>query len=133
MGQEVELIGAYLAIMQTRLEDRLAYSVEMQPDLAALPFPSAILMTLVENAIKHGIEPLKEGGEIRVAVRRTGNRMVAVVADTGAGLSGTVGAGVGLDNVRERLRVRYGDAADLVLAANEPRGFVARLEVPCPE
>ena len=133
LGQEIELIAAYLAIMQTRLGARLSYSVEMQPDLGLLPFPSAILMTLVENAIKHGIEPLKEGGEIRIAVERAGGRLVAVVADTGAGLAETVGGGVGLDNIRERLKVRYGDAATLKLAANEPRGFIAHLEMPCPE
>jgi sensor histidine kinase YesM len=133
LGQEIELIGAYLAIMQTRLGERLRYSVEMQPDLGLLPFPSAILMTLVENAIKHGIEPLKEGGEIRIDVERAGGRLIALVADTGAGLAESVGGGVGLDNIRERLKVRYGDAAALKLAANEPRGFIARLEMPCPE
>jgi len=86
----------------------------------------------VENAIKHGIEPLKEGGEIRISVLREGHSLVALVADTGAGMGATVGAGVGLDNIRERLKVRYGDAAALKLAANEPRGFIARLEMPCP-
>jgi sensor histidine kinase YesM len=132
LGQEIELVEAYLAIMQTRLGERLSYRVEMPPELSALPFPSAILMTLVENAIKHGIEPRKEGGEILVAVSRDGGRLVGIVADNGAGLAETVGAGVGLDNIRERLKVRYGNAAMLKLAANEPRGFVARLEMPCP-
>ena len=129
----MELIGAYLAIMQTRLGVRLRYDVDMEQGLGTLPFPSAILMTLVENAIKHGIEPVKEGGEIRVTVRREQGRLVAVVADTGAGLAETVGGGVGLDNIRERLKVRYGTAAGLRLAANEPRGFIACLEMPCPE
>ncbi|MBK7469243.1 MAG: histidine kinase [Betaproteobacteria bacterium] len=132
LGQEIELIAAYLAIMQTRLGARLAYAIAMPPELAPLPFPSAMLMTLVENAIKHGIEPLKEGGEVRVSVQRDGARLVALIADTGAGMGATVGAGVGLDNIRERLKVRYGDAAALELAANEPRGFIARMEMPCP-
>jgi sensor histidine kinase YesM len=132
LGQEIELVEAYLAIMQTRLGERLSYRIEMPAELSALPFPSAILMTLVENAIKHGIEPRKEGGEILVGVSRDGGRLVGTVADNGAGLAGTVGAGVGLDNIRERLKVRYGNAATLKLAANEPRGFVARLEMPCP-
>ena len=132
LGQEIDLIGAYLAIMQTRLGGRLTYRIDMEPSLSGLPFPSAILMTLVENAIKHGIEPLKEGGEIRIAVERSGERLVAVVADTGAGLAATVGAGVGLDNIRERLKVRYGAGAALILAANEQRGFIARLETPWP-
>ena len=126
------MIGAYLAIMQARLGERLRYRIEMAPPLSALHFPSAMLMTLVENAIKHGIEPLKEGGEIVVSITREGERLHAVVADTGMGLTDIVGSGVGLDNIRERLRVRHGDAAVLKLAGNEPRGFVATLEMPCP-
>ena len=133
LSQEIDMINAYLAIMQTRLGDRLRYAVDVDPALNRLPFPSALLMTLVENAIKHGIEPMKEGGEIRVTVARNGERLHAVVSDTGAGLSASVGGtGVGLDNIRERLRVRFGTAAALTLAANEPRGFVAHLELPCP-
>jgi sensor histidine kinase YesM len=132
-GQEIEMIGAYLAIMRTRLGERLRCRIELDPQLAARPFPPALLMTLVENAIKHGIEPAKDGGEIAVTVRREGDRVVAVVADTGAGLGEKVGGGVGLANVRERLAVRYGGAASLQLSANEPRGFIARLELPCPE
>ena len=145
LGQEIQMIDAYLAIMKTRLGDRLSYSVELADGLASLPFPGSMLMTLVENAIKHGIEPLKEGGDIRVEVRRVagvggvgGDRLVATVADTGAGMSDDpaavgVGGGVGLANVRERLSVLHGDAASLHLAANEPRGFIARLEMPCPQ
>ena len=132
LGQEVELIGAYLAIMQTRLGARLRTRIELDPALASLPFPPALLMTLVENAIKHGIEPAKDGGEIAVTVCREGDRAIATVADTGMGMGETIGAGVGLANVRERLAVRWGDAAALVLSANEPRGFRARLELPCP-
>ena len=132
LGQEIDMINAYLAIMQTRLGERLRYSVDVDPELHKLHFPSLMLMTLVENAIKHGIEPLKEGGEVSVTVSRAGNRLIASVADTGIGLSDVVGSGVGLDNIRERLRVRFGAAGSLQLAANEPRGFSARLELPCP-
>ena len=129
-GEEQGGVGDILG--QTRLGDRLQYEIDMARELSTQPFPAAILMTLVENAIKHGIEPMKEGGTIRIAVHHAADRLVATVADTGAGLSDTIGSGVGLDNIRERLRVRYGDAAALVLAANQPRGFVARLEMPCP-
>ena len=132
LGQEIDMINAYLAIMQARLGDRLRYSVDVDPALHPLRFPSLMLMTLVENAIKHGIEPLKEGGEISVTVSRTASRLVANVTDTGMGLADVVGAGVGLDNIRERLRVRFGAAGSLKLSANEPRGFAARLEIPCP-
>jgi sensor histidine kinase YesM len=132
LGQEIDMINAYLAIMQARLGDRLRYSVDVDPALHPLQFPSLMLMTLVENAIKHGIEPLKEGGEVTVAVSRVDNRLIASVADTGMGLSDVIGTGVGLDNIRERLRVRYGASGSLELFANEPRGFAARLEMPCP-
>jgi sensor histidine kinase YesM len=133
LGQEIEMINAYLAIMQARLGERLRYKVDVDPSLTALRFPSAMLMTLVENAIKHGIEPLKEGGAIDVSVMRDADRLVARVADTGMGLSNVVGGtGVGLDNIRERLSVRFGHAGALKLSANEPRGFIARLELPCP-
>ena len=132
LGQEIEMINAYLAIMQTRLGERLRYSVDVDPEIQALQFPALMLMTLVENAIKHGIEPMKEGGEVRVTVARASNRLIARVTDTGAGLSESVGTGVGLDNIRERLRVRFGGAASLELSANAPRGFAARVEIPCP-
>jgi len=133
LAQEIDMIRAYLAIMQTRLGERLAYRIDVDPAQGSLRFPPLMLMTLVENAIKHGIEPLKEGGAIDVSVRLEGGRLVVVVADTGAGLTATAtSGGVGLDNVRERLRVRYGGAASLTLAANTPRGFIARLELPCP-
>jgi sensor histidine kinase YesM len=133
LGQEIEMINAYLAIMQARLGERLRYTVDVDASLTALKFPSAMLMTLVENAIKHGIEPLKEGGAIDVSVRRDAGRLIARVADTGMGLSNVVGGtGVGLDNIRERLSVRFGHAGALKLSANEPRGFIARLEIPCP-
>jgi sensor histidine kinase YesM len=131
LGQEIEMIGAYLAIMQTRLGDRLRYRIELDPALARLPFPSVMLMTLVENAIKHGIEPLKEGGDVDIAVSRAGGLLRAVVADTGAGFGAAVGSGVGLENIRERLVVRYGSQGVLKLSANTPRGFVACLEIPC--
>lgn len=133
LEQEVEMVGAYLAIMQTRLGERLAYRIEVDPALASLPFPAAMLITLVENAIKHGIEPLKSGGEIEVAVCRKEGILLATVKDTGAGLADTVGGGVGLANIRERLAVRYGPQAALRLSANTPRGFVACLEIPCPK
>jgi sensor histidine kinase YesM len=132
LGHEIEMINAYLAIMQARLGGRLRYSVEVDPVLHPLHFPSLMLMTLVENAIKHGIEPLKEGGEVRISVSRAAGRLTASVIDTGAGLSESVGSGVGLDNIRERLRVRFGEAGSLKLSANEPRGFAARVEIPCP-
>ena len=95
-----------------------------------------MLITLVENAIKHGIEPLPAGGAIAVAARRaanaTGRTLVVTVADTGAGLASTSapGQGIGLANIRERLTLLYDSRAELALEENDPRGFVARLSLP---
>jgi signal transduction histidine kinase len=136
MKDEGVLIAAYLAIMQTRLGARLAYSIDVPTGLASLTVPPGMLITLVENAIKHGIEPLPEGGTIAVTARREtagdASTLVVTVADTGAGIASTSapGQGIGLANIRERLALLYGDRGELTLEENEPRGFVARLSLP---
>jgi sensor histidine kinase YesM len=92
-----------------------------------------MLITLVENAIKHGIEPALDGGRIEVrAARHPDGRLVLSVADTGAGLHGalTGGQGIGLANIRERLALLFDDRATLELAGNAPCGFVARIVLP---
>jgi LytS/YehU family sensor histidine kinase len=109
----------------------LRYSVEVEPGLSSLPFPSVLLMTLVGNAIKHGIEPMKEGGDDPRSRPRGADRLLAVVADTGMRVWRRSADGVGLDNIRERLQCATAPPRRC-LAANEPRGFVARLEMPCP-
>ncbi|MGZ5101639.1 MAG: ATP-binding protein [Usitatibacter sp.] len=89
-----------------------------------------MLPSLVENAIKHGLEPQREGGEVRISAQLAEGKLRVSVADTGRGFGETLGAGVGLTNVRERLAAMYGDAAKLTLVANEPHGVVATIEVP---
>ncbi len=130
LSQEAALVEAYLAIMRVRLGPRLAFSVAIARELDSFRLPPGMLITLVENAIKHGIEPHAPGGEIRVSAARRGGRVVVTVADTGAGLSSTPGPGIGLANIRERLRLLCGDRAELYLGENEPRGFIARLDLP---
>jgi sensor histidine kinase YesM len=135
LKEEASMIGAYLAIMRTRLGSRLAYRIDVPPALEEVAIPPGILITLVENAIKHGIEPAPRGGEISVIARRReragGDAIEVTVADTGAGLSSAVpGQGIGLANVRERLALHYGDHASVELGENEPRGFIARLCFP---
>ena len=130
LAEEGALIGAYLAIMRVRLGSRLASSVFIPPELEAFRLPPGMLITLVENAIKHGIEPHAPGGEVQVSAARDGARVVITVADTGAGLVAEPGQGIGLANIRERLELMYFGKAALCLAENEPRGFVARLELP---
>jgi sensor histidine kinase YesM len=135
LANEAALVAAYLSIMQHRLGDRLAWGIEVPAALQPLKLPPGMLITLVENAIKHGIEPAIEGGRIDVGARvddaATGRRVTIFVADTGAGLAPVPGQGLGLANIRERLLLLYGGAAALDLAQNEPCGVVARLSLPC--
>ena len=130
VGQEVELVRAYLSILQMRMGSRLTFDIDVPEALMALPFPPLMLPSLVENAIKHGLEPQREGGNVRIGATLEGDRLKLVVADTGRGFAEVVGAGVGLANIRERLAALYGANAKLELVANEPHGVVATIEVP---
>jgi sensor histidine kinase YesM len=132
LAAEGDLVRAYLSIMRTRLGRRLEFGVTVPPPLADAPLPPGMLITLVENAIKHGIEPWPPGGRVEVSARETDGRLEVTVADTGAGLEGAPasGAGIGLANIRERLALLYGDRAALELAENDPRGFRARIVLP---
>jgi hypothetical protein len=116
---------------------RLAFDISAPEDLLACAFPPMMLPSLVENAIKHGLEPQREGGRIDVVVQRLaqdgGECLRVQVRDTGKGLSDApvqAGGGVGLTNLRERLAALYGGRARFALAANEPRGVVATIELP---
>jgi LytS/YehU family sensor histidine kinase len=133
LAQERTLVEAYLGIMRTRLGPRLAWSVDIAPELDDAPLPPGMLITLVENAIKHGIEPLCGDGRIDVRGSRLADgALVLTVGDTGAGIASGVppGQGIGLANIRERLELLYGSAARLELESNEPCGFVARITLP---
>lgn len=136
LKREFEQITAYLAIMQTRMGERLQYSVAAQAGSEQLPLPPALVMTLVENAIKHGIEPAAEGGRVDVRSVIDGQQLVISVADTGVGLAptqpnaGETGTGLGLSNIAQRLQAIYGDAARLQLTQNTPRGCLATLSLP---
>jgi LytS/YehU family sensor histidine kinase len=128
LGNEVALVRAYLELMLMRMPDRLKYEVDLPPDLAAARFPAMALLTLVENAIRHGIDPSEEGGAIRVQAGRGADGTLQVsVADTGVGLRETSWQGTGLANLRERLAAFHGDGAKLDLAENTPRGVVATI------
>ena len=137
IGQELELVRAYLNILKMRMGDRLAFDIDCPADLNGISFPPMMLPSLVENAIKHGLEPLREGGRIDVVVQRmftaAGERIRVAVKDTGRGLTDAPtqsGDGVGLSNIRERLIAIYGDAGKLTLESNDPKGVVASIEVP---
>ena len=132
LSAEAGLAGAYLSIMRTRLGRRLDYEVAIPASLEQVPLPPGMLITLVENAIKHGIEPWPPGGRVDVTARDADGRLEVSVADTGAGLEGTqvAGTGIGLANIRERLSLLYDDRAMLELEENAPRGFRARIVLP---
>jgi hypothetical protein len=137
VGQELELVGAYLNILKMRMGGRLEFAIDVPDHLMALPFPPLMLPSLVENAIKHGLEPQREGGRIDITATRVGEgdsaKLRLIVADTGRGFSDApiqAGGGVGLANIRERLLALFGERARLTLEANSPRGVIATIETP---
>jgi hypothetical protein len=130
LGQEIELARAYLSIMQMRMGSRLAFSVALPESLRAAPFPPMLLMSVVENAVKHGIEPKAEGGSIRIEAQQDDETVTVSVVDTGQGLSGEIGRGVGLTNLRERLQALYGRRARFSLQAEPRAGARATIELP---
>lgn len=130
LKEDFALAEAYLGIMQARMGTRLRYRVAMPAELGDMTIPSMMVLTLVENALKHGLEPYAPGGEVGLSARQENKQVVLTVADTGRGVSDIPGTGVGLDNIRTRLKLRYGSAACLELEENQPQGFVARITLP---
>ena len=131
LERELELVRSFLTILQMRMGERLAFSIDVPGRLAAARVPPMVLPTLVENAIKHGLSPLPEGGRIDIRVAQQEDRgLVIEVADNGAGFSASGGSGVGLANTRSRLTALYGTDASLSLAMAEPRGVVATVRLP---
>jgi signal transduction histidine kinase len=129
--RELQLVRPYLELMQMRMPDRLQHAISVDPAALQVRCPPTTLLTLVENAVRHGIDPSEEGGRIDVEIARRGERCVIRVADTGAGLDQSAhGHGTGLTALRERLRLIYGDAAHLRLAPNGRRGAVAEIDLP---
>ncbi len=131
LGREAQLIEAYLDLQQVRMGRRLRYSVDIAPALHAIGVPSMMLLTLVENAIKHGLAPLREGGRVDVAAVVDGDALRLEVADTGRGFGGdSSGMGTGLANIRARLAAMFGDAAALTLMPGPERGLLATIRMP---
>jgi signal transduction histidine kinase len=130
LAEEFELVRAYLSVLQHRMGDRLQFRIELSEHLAEAPIPPLILPTLVENAIRHGLGPLPEGGTITVHAVKDNSHVVVSVADDGAGFQAESGSGVGLANTRARLSALFGNAASLSLRGNEPRGVIAEVRLP---
>jgi hypothetical protein len=131
LGEELERAQAYLEILRIRMGDRIAVQIQVPEPLKATPFPPMMLQTLVENAIKHGLEPVPGGGTIWILAREAQGRVSVTVADDGRGFSEDGGGtGIGLKNVRERLQLAYGEAGVLSIVANFPKGVAATILVP---
>jgi LytS/YehU family sensor histidine kinase len=132
LAREMSLAEAYLNILAMRLGPRLSFTIDVPDDLRDHPFPPNLVISLVENAIKHGIEPSADGGSIALRAARSAESIVVSVADTGCGAaaSAKAGQGVGLTNVRERLAALYGAKARFSLEQGSPRGMQATLVVP---
>lgn len=130
LDQELQLARAYLDLQRLRIGGRLEFSIDVPEDIAGLTFPPLMLLTLVENAIKHGIGPQPEGGTIGIRARADAHLMRIEVRDTGAGLRREAGSGIGLANVRARLAALFGAGARLIIEPNLPHGVVAAIEIP---
>src|SRR5262245_49221439 len=129
--RELQLVRPYLELMQMRMPDRLQYAMNVDPSALKVRCPPTTLLTLVENAVRHGIDPSEEGGRIDIDIERRGERCVVRVADTGAGLGQSAnGLGTGLTTLRERLPLIFGDAAHLRLISGAPRGVAAEVDMP---
>jgi sensor histidine kinase YesM len=130
LGQEVELIRAYLDIFKIRMGRRLQYEIAVPQALAGQPLAPMLLQPIVENAVLHGLEPTVEGGQVNIRATAVGGRVKIEIADTGGGMADHHHAGVGLANVRERLARLYGNQARLVIEENQPHGVAVVIEVP---
>jgi signal transduction histidine kinase len=130
LGQQVNLSSAFLEIMAVRMEERLQPVVHVPEGLKTAVFPSMMLQTLVENAIKHGLEPKAEGGRLEISAEIVDGQLAVHVQDDGKGFMPQSAGGVGLANIRERLKAMYKDRAELVISVPEHGGTCATIKVP---
>ena len=130
LGQQVDLCSAFLEIMAVRMEGRLQSIVIVPEGLKSAVFPSMMLQTLVENAIKHGLEPKPEGGLLEIGAEIVDGQLAVHVLDTGIGFMPKAEAGVGLANVRERLKALYNGRAELIISVPPAGGTCATIKVP---
>jgi len=130
LGREVSLVRAYLNVQQIRMGRRLGYAIEVPAELDDAALPSMMLVTLVENAIKHGIGPKREGGQVRIEARLSASGLDVEVRDDGVGLPLSCGTGVGLANTRARLTTLFGDLGRLEIMNRTQGGVSASLHLP---
>jgi signal transduction histidine kinase len=130
LGDEANLVRAYLDLMQMRMPDRLSYAIDIGDDVKPLRFPPMALLTLVENAIEHGVDPCCDPCRVEVGAKRDGGVVRMWVADTGVGMSDNAGEGTGLKNLKERLKAAFGPQARVELSEVQPQGVRADIELP---
>src|SRR5215468_9406422 len=130
LGQQADLSSAYLEIMAMRMEERLQFAVNVPEGLKSAIFPSMMLQTLVENAIKHGLEPRATGGKVEIGAEIADGQLAVHVLDNGVGFAPKSDGGVGLANIRERLKVLYQSRAELIISVPPTGGTLATIKVP---
>lgn len=130
LGDQLDICGRYLEVMRLRTADRLRYTIEVDDGLRAVPYPPLLLITLVENAMKHGIEPRPGAGHVCLRAWQEAGQLCVAVIDDGAGLQPGIGGGMGLANVREQLAARYGSRASLQLSGQSAGGACAEVRIP---
>jgi LytS/YehU family sensor histidine kinase len=130
LGRELDMARAFLEIHRVRMGSRLDFTIDVPETLKCRAFPPMMLISLVENAVKHGVDPCCDSGSITIRAQEEDGRLRVSVTDTGEGIVPKKGGGVGLSNIRDRLKALYGSSARLLLEENTPRGVVASIEVP---
>ncbi|HEY1090066.1 MAG TPA: histidine kinase [Burkholderiaceae bacterium] len=132
LGRELAVIRPYLEILKVRMEERLQTEIDVPDGLLSAEFPPMMIQSLVENAIKHGLEPKAEGGSLKLKAEVVHGKLSVTVADTGLGFgrAATGGTGVGLANIRERLGLLCGAKASLTVTENQPSGTIVTIQVP---
>lgn len=130
LGREIDMARAFLEIHRVRMGARLDYAIDVPETLKRRAFPPMMLISLVENAVKHGVDPCCECGSITIRAMENDGRLRVSVEDTGEGIKPKKGGGLGLANIRDRLKALYGASARLVIEERAPHGVVASIEVP---
>jgi signal transduction histidine kinase len=131
LAQELDVVKNYLDLCAMRMGERLRYRIDLPEALRGVRIPPLLIQPLVENAVKHGLEPSINGGEVTVAAEHAGDVIRIQVIDSGVGIRETAGgSGIGLDNVRRRLAIMYSDAGRLVIEENDPSGVKVVIEIP---
>jgi LytS/YehU family sensor histidine kinase len=130
LGAEAELIASYLDVLEVRMGKRLRYTIDVPPGLRGFALPPMLLQPVVENAIRHGLEPKVDGGEVTMRAAGEDASVVVEVTDTGVGFAPTTRGGVGLSNLRERLRLLYGERASLEISEGPGGGTRVRVKLP---